>query len=266
MTALSAVPIVGVSACRRTFEVFPGHWVTEQYMEAVVETAGCGTIIVPAMANRGFSAAVVGSILDRLDGLLLTGSPSNVVPDYYGAAPFDGDLNDPDRDATVLPIVRGAVERGIPVLAICRGIQELNVAMGGTLHQKLHAVNGRIDHRSDKTRPKTGRVDPRHDISVLPGTLLHDITGETRFRVNSLHAQGIDRLAPGARVNATADDSTIEAIDFPDSAGFALGVQWHPEWTHRSDPVSTSLFASFGNAVREAAGMMAPPAVPAAAE
>jgi len=266
MNRSSPVPIVGVCACRRTHDAFPGHWVTEQYMEAVVQTSGCGMMIVPAMAQRVFPAAAIDSILDRLDGLLLTGSPSNVEPHHYGADPFSGDLNDPDRDATTLPLIQAAVERGVPVLAICRGIQELNVALGGTLHQKLHETAGSMDHRSDKTRPRPDRTGLRHDVTLVNSTLLHTIAGKESFAVNSLHAQGIRETAPGARVNAMADDGSIEAVDFPDSAGFVLGVQWHPEWSYADDSVSTALFTAFGKAVHRYAGAPEADAVRAAAE
>lgn len=223
-------------------------------MEAVVRTAGCAMMIVPAMASRGFPDHAIGSILDRLDGIVLTGSPSNVEPAYYGADPFDGDQNDPDRDATTLPLIRGAVERGIPVLAICRGIQELNVAMGGSLYQKLHETPGHRDHRSDKTRPKDKRVNLRHTISVQNNSLLRKIVGAAEIVTNSLHAQGIRDLAPGARINAISSDGSIEAIDFPDAPGFALGVQWHPEWSYADDQNSEALFRAFGGAVHAYAG------------
>jgi len=223
-------------------------------------------MIVPAMAQRGFSDATIDSILDRLDGVLLTGSPSNVEPHHYDADPFSGDLNDPDRDATTLPLIRGAVERGVPVLAICRGIQELNVAMGGSLHQKLHETPGSRDHRSDKTRPRIDRTNLRHDVALVGSTLLHTIAGKDSFAVNSLHAQGIREIAPGARVNAMADDGSIEAVDFPDSTGFVLGVQWHPEWSYADDSVSAALFTAFGEAVHRYAGLPDAGAMRAAAE
>ena len=248
------VPIVGVSACRRTYEdVFVVHWVMQRNLEAVLEASGCVPLAVPAMA-RHFPDGAIDSILDRLDGLLLTGSPSNVEPHHYGAEPFEGDLNDPDRDATTLPLIRGAVRRGIPVLAICRGIQELNVAMGGSLHGKLHEVPGHRDHRSDKTRPKGVRSAREHPISIAGQGSLRRILDADRIVVNTLHAQGIREPAPGARINAVTDDGVVEAIDFPESPGFVLGVQWHPEITHDSDENSRALFEAFGAAVRAYAG------------
>ncbi len=249
------LPVVGVSACRRNLDIFAGHWVMQRNLEAVIETSGCVPLAVPAMA-RHFPAGALESILDRLDGLLLTGSPSNVEPHHYGAEPFEGDFNDPDRDATTLPLIRGAVRRGIPVFAICRGIQELNVAMGGSLHGKLHEAPGHRDHRSDKTRAKGERAKLRHPVAIARPSLLHRILGARTVTVNSLHAQGIREPAPGARINAVAEDGVVEAIDFPDSPGFALGVQWHPEIEHDSDACSRALFEAFGAAARDWAGTM----------
>lgn len=248
------VPIVGVSACRRTWEdTFVVHWVMQRNLEAIVEASGCAPLAVPAMA-RHFPDGAIDSILDRLDGLLLTGSPSNVEPHHYGAEPFEGDLNDPDRDATTLPLIRGAVRRGIPVFAICRGIQELNVAMGGSLYGKLHEAPGHRDHRSDKTRPKGVRSARQHPVTISGQGLLRRIIDADRIVVNTLHAQGIREPAPGARINAVTDDGVIEAIDFPESPGFVLGVQWHPEITHDTDENSRALFEAFGAAVRAYAG------------
>ncbi|MXY38801.1 MAG: gamma-glutamyl-gamma-aminobutyrate hydrolase family protein [Rhodospirillaceae bacterium] len=248
------VPVVGVSACRRTWEdTFVVHWVMQRNLEAILEASGCVPLAVPAMA-RHFPDGAIDSILDRLDGLLLTGSPSNVEPHHYGAEPFEGDLNDPDRDATTLPLIRGAVRRGIPVLAICRGIQELNVAMGGSLYGKLHEAPGHRDHRSDKTRPRGVRSAREHPVAISGQGLLRRIIDADRIVVNTLHAQGIREPAPGARINAVADDGVIEAIEFPESTGFVLGVQWHPEITHDTDENSRALFEAFGAAVRAYAG------------
>jgi len=266
MTEGSPFPIVGVSACRRIYDVFPGHWAAETYMSALVDAADCATVVVPAMAQRGFPDGAVHSIVDRLDGLMLTGSPSNVEPHHYGGTPFDGDLNDPDRDATTLPLIRAAVERGVPVFAICRGVQELNVAMGGSLYQKVHETPGRGDHRSDKTKPKLERGEYRHEVTVTDEGLLRDIVGEDTVTVNSLHAQGVRDLAPGGRINGHADDGTVEAIDFPDSPGFVLGVQWHPEVVYETDLTSQALFRAFGQAVRAYAGLESVTAFRPAAE
>ena len=265
MTVSHPVPVVGISACRRTFDIFHGHWVMERNLEALLETAGCVPLAVPAMA-RLFPPGATDSILDRLDGLLLTGSPSNVEPHHYNAEPIEGDFNDPDRDATTLPLIRGAVRRGIPVFAICRGIQELNVAMGGSLYGKLHEAPGHRDHRSDKTKPSGKRGQRRHSIAIAENTLLRRLLGADSVIVNTLHAQGIREPAPGARVNAVTEDGVVEAIDFPDSPGYVLGVQWHPEIEHDTDPNSRALFEGFGAAVRAYSGADAAGSLLTAAE
>ncbi|MCS6779011.1 MAG: gamma-glutamyl-gamma-aminobutyrate hydrolase family protein [Geminicoccaceae bacterium] len=241
-------PVIGVSACLKQGEHAPFHSVMDRYVEAVVTAAGALPVIVPAIGR----AAELPALLDRLDGVLLTGSPSNVCPSHYdGPPPRPGNLADPRRDATTLPLIRLALAAQVPLFAICRGIQELNVALGGTLHQHLHEVPGRADHRSDKTRPYAERYEPRHPVTLVPGGRLQAILGvETRtVLVNSLHAQGIDRLAPGLVVEAVAEDGTIEAVSVA-GAAFALGVQWHPEWRAADDPVSRRLFAAFGAAAR----------------
>jgi putative glutamine amidotransferase len=187
-------------------------------------------------------------MLDRIDGLLLSGSPSNVAPACYGVEQDETpEWHDPHRDATTLPLIRTALARGLPVLAICRGIQELNVALGGTLHQRVHTVPGRMDHRAGE-----GTMDQRyaakHDIT-LTGQMAR-LLGRTATQVNSLHGQAIDRLAPGLVVEATAPDGTIEAVRVANAPGWAFGVQWHPEWRFAENADSMALFQAFGEACR----------------
>lgn len=241
-------PIVGVSACLKQGEHAPYHSVMDRYVQAVRIGAGALPVIVPALGD----GRAVDALLARLDGVLLTGSPSNVCPSHYGGpAPRPGNLADPSRDATTLPLIRRAVALGVPLLAICRGIQELNVALGGSLHQHLHEVPGRGDHRSDKSRPWPERYAPRQRVRLTAGGTLHRLLDEAEeILVNSLHGQGIDRLAPGLRVEALAEDETIEAVAVAEARAFALGVQWHPEWQVAEDPVSRRLFGAFGAAVR----------------
>lgn len=241
-------PLVGVSACLKQGEHAPYHSVMDRYVEAVRIGARALPLIVPALGEL----RSVDTLLARLDGLLFTGSPSNVCPSHYGGPPpRPGNLADPRRDATTLPLMRRAIATGVPLLAICRGIQELNVALGGTLHQHLHEVPGRADHRSDKTRPWAERYEPRHIVRLRPGGLLHRLLdGADTALVNSLHGQGIDSLAPGLVVEAVAEDGTIEAVRVEGAHTFALGVQWHPEWRVLEDPLSRRLFAAFGAAVR----------------
>jgi putative glutamine amidotransferase len=241
------LPIVGIPACRRTVKQRVVHTVADKYPSAIIEATGCLPITIPAIGAK----IDVLAVLDRLDGLLLTGSPSNVHPSQYGHEPLDAEiLHDQERDATTLPLIREAVRRDLPILAICRGIQELNVALGGTLHQRLRDMPDRISHRPPKDSPD-GPYGPAHSVAITPGGLLSALIGDERIMVNSLHGQGIDALAPGLRVEAVAPDGQIEAITLP-QARFVLGVQWHPEYKVMENPVSAALFAAFGEACRAA--------------
>jgi putative glutamine amidotransferase len=254
MSASSHLPLVAVPACRK-IDILPGHWVTEKYLAAVADGAGAMPVIVPAMAGVSDSVARLDELMDRVDGLLLTGSPSNVEPHRYGGPPSrDGTAHDAARDATTLPMIRAALEAGLPIFAICRGVQELNVAMGGSLHQLVHELEGRIDHRSDKSVPHEERYDLRHPVRLREGGKLAALYGgPLELMVNSLHAQAIDRIARGLTVEAAAEDGTIEAVSVDDAPTFQMGVQWHPEWRFWEDPMSRALFAAFGAAVRDRA-------------
>ncbi|HUC11497.1 MAG TPA: gamma-glutamyl-gamma-aminobutyrate hydrolase family protein [Stellaceae bacterium] len=247
-----SLPIIGIPACRRTINERVVHTVADKYPSAIIEATGCLPVSIPAIGSKIDIAAVLG----RLDGLLLTGSPSNVHPSEYGREPLDAKiLHDPDRDATTLPLIREAMRRDLPVFAICRGIQELNVALGGTLHQRLHAMPDRISHRPRKDSPE-GPYGPVHSVRLTPGGLLASLIAADEIMVNSLHSQGIDEPAPGLRVEATAPDGQIEAVALP-QARFILGVQWHPEYKVLENPVSTALFQAFGEACHSAAAGLA---------
>ncbi len=189
-----------------------------------------------------------------MDGLLFTGSPSNVEPHRYQGEPSaPGTLHDPARDATTLPLIRKAVAAGVPVFGICRGFQEMNVAFGGTLHQKLHEVPGNLDHRDDESQPLEVQYGPAHDVTLEPGGTLRALSATERVRVNSLHSQGIERLGEELEVEARAPDGVIEAFRVRAARVFALAVQWHPEWQVMNNPFSRALFAAFGQASRERA-------------
>ena len=238
--------IIGIPACSRDVAGHPNHATPSRYGDAVIGGAGGMPILLPPVG------AEVGDrllhVLDRLDGLLLSGSPSNVEPTRYGTDPdATPGLHDPPRDATTLPLIRAALARGLPVLAICRGIQELNVALGGTLHQEVHKLPNRLDHRAG-SGTHDERYSPRHDIT-LTGQMAR-ILGRTSTRVNSLHGQGLNALAPGLVVEATAPDGTIEAVRVATAPGWAFGVQWHPEWRFAENADSISLFRAFGDACR----------------
>ena len=230
----------------------PFHMVGEKYARAVLDAAGAAPLLIPSLADElGFD-----ELLQRLDGLLFTGSPSNVEPHRYAGAPSaPGTLHDPARDATTLPLIRKAVRAGVPVFGICRGFQEMNVAFGGTLHQKLHEVPGYLDHRDDGTQPLEVQYGPAHEVTLEPGGVLRSLAGSDRIQVNSLHNQGIDRLGAELAVEARAPDGVIEAFRVRDAQRFALAVQWHPEWKVMSNPFSRALFAAFGQASHERASV-----------
>jgi putative glutamine amidotransferase len=240
-------PIVGIPCDRRMVGPHPFHMVGEKYITALRDGAGVLPVLLPVLSP----AIAPNEILSAVDGLFFTGSPSNVSPKLYGGpSPREGVLQDEHRDETTLPLLKEAIEIGKPVFCVCRGFQELNVALGGTLHQHLQELPGRIDHREDKTAPLDAQYGPAHDVTVNEGGILAKLLPERRFSINSLHAQGIDRLSPRLRVEAQAPDGTIEAVSMPDAKGFLLAVQWHPEWKWAESPVSRALFAAFGEAVR----------------
>src|SRR5215470_8596777 len=241
-------PLIGIPADRRMVGRHPFHMVGEKYACAILDAAEAVPLLIPSLAEElGFD-----ELLERLDGLLFTGSPSNVEPHRYSGPPSDpGTLHDPARDATTLPLIRRAVASGVPVLGICRGFQEMNVAFGGTLHQKLHEVAGHLDHRDDESQPLEVQYGPAHDVTLEPGGVLRGLGEGDRIQVNSLHSQGIDRLGGELAVEARAPDGVIEAFRVRAAARFALAVQWHPEWRVMTNPFSRALFAAFGKAASE---------------
>ena len=251
MVSSERPPLIGIAACLVTADHFAYHRVGAKYVDSVIDGAGALPLLIPALGPR----LDLDHLLDGLDGLLITGSLSNVEPHHYGGPAARPDSpRDPARDATVLPLIRRALAGALPLLAICRGLQELNVALGGTLHQEVHELPGRLDHRSDKTVTPEQRYLPAHEVSLTPGGALQALLGgAARIAVNSLHAQAIDRLAPGLRIEAQAPDGTIEAVSVPAAPAFALAVQWHPEYRVLDNPVSRRLYAAFGAACRSRA-------------
>jgi putative glutamine amidotransferase len=244
---MPSTPLIGVSACLESGPRTEHHVVRVQYVDAVTDGMGACPVILPAIGNRQDVAALVG----RIDGLLLTGSPSNVDPAHYGADARPGMARDPARDATTLPLIRAALARGLPVLALCRGHQELNVALGGSLHQNLGDLPGRFDHSPPTSGDNDLRYAHRHWVDLVPGGLLAGLAGSTRAFVNSLHLQAVDRPGEGLAVEATHEDGTIEAVRWTRGPGFALGLQWHPEWHVRSDAFAKAIFGRFARAVGE---------------
>lgn len=236
-------PVVLIPACNRMIGAHPFHVAGKKYIDAV-RLGGCLSLIVPFV-----HASEVDELLDHADGVLLTGSPSNVHPSHFGEEVYDTTLPlDIDRDAWTLPLIPRALQRGIPLFAICRGFQEANVALGGTLHQAVQEQPGLNDHRAPKGQPPEVQYAASHAVQVMPDGLLNTLLGRAHFDVNSLHGQGIKQLAPGLRIEATAHDGLVEAFSVADAQGFALCVQWHPEWQAASNPVSMALLQAFGQA------------------
>ena len=245
MSILPARPVVLVPACNRQVGPYASHTVGKKYVDAV-RLAGATPLIVPTALPDELEA-----LLDLADGVLLTGSPSNVHPSHFGEAVHDPALPlDPDRDAWTLPLVRLAIARGLPLLAICRGSQEANVALGGTLHQAVQDLPQHQDHRAPDGQPAAVQYGPAHAVLVEPGGVLARITGLARFEVNSLHGQAVNHLAPGLRVEARAPDGLIEAFSVDPAPGFNLCLQWHPEWQAERNPVSMQVLQAFGQALR----------------
>jgi putative glutamine amidotransferase len=240
-------PIIGIPADRRLLGSHWFHCVGEKYINAVVQAADAVPVLVPALGER-----YLREWLAAFDGILFTGSPSNVEPHrYLGPKSMPGTLHDPERDATTLPMITGALDAGLPILGVCRGFQEINVALGGSLTQKLHDLPGNLDHREDKDAPLDEQYGPVHEIEFTPGGMLEKIAGTKRLKVNSLHSQGVEKLAPRLVVEAKAEDGVIEAFRIDGARTFALAVQWHPEWKVMENPFSRALFAAFGQAGRE---------------
>jgi len=242
-------PLVAVNACVRQLGLHPFHVAGEKYLRAVVEGADALPLVLPALPGLVHPQAW----LTNVDGLLLTGSPSNLEPHHYAGPPSaPGTLHDPQRDAFNLPLIRAALAADVPLLAICRGFQELNVALGGSLHACVHELPGYQDHREPTDQPVAVQYAARQALKVLPGGLLQAAGLPAQCQVNSIHGQGIDRLALALRVEAVAGDGLVEAVSVRD-AGFALGVQFHPEWQVTAHPHYLAIFQAFGAACRKRA-------------
>jgi putative glutamine amidotransferase len=236
-------PIVLVPACNRMLGNHPFHVAGRKYIDAV-RLARCQAFIVPTAQPDELD-----ELLDIAHGVLLTGSPSNVHPSHYDEDVADPALPlDPDRDAWTLPLIPKALERGMPLFAICRGTQETNVALGGSLHQAVHDVGPYADHRAPRDAPPDVQYALSHTVTVERGGLLERLLGERTFEVNSVHGQAVNRLAPGLRVEARAHDGLVEAFSVATAPGFSLCLQWHPEWRAASNPVSMKLLEAFGDA------------------
>lgn len=238
-------PVVGLPMCVKFIDGQNYHTVGEKYLTALIEGSGVYPLSYPALG----SALPVDALLDHVDGLLFTGSPSNIAVEHYQGDPDrDDSPQDPGRDAVTLPLIRAALKRDIPMICICRGFQELNVALGGTLHTRIHELPGKLDHRGGNGTYEE-IYQPAHDLHLEKGSVFANIFGTEKIIVNSVHWQGINKLGQDLVVEGLAPDGIIEAVRVA-TKRFALGVQWHPEYRCSENPDSMKLFRAFGDAVR----------------
>lgn len=241
-------PLVAVSTDVRKFENYTWHAAPRQYIEAAITGANVFPVLVPSFGNR----LDLDTLLASVDGVMLTGSKSNVHPSLYGAEATEANgPYDPERDATTLPLIRKAIAQGVPLLAICRGIQELNVALGGSLASEIQERPGTMDHRAPESENQDERFAIRQVATIKPDSCLASVFGAGEIHINSVHRQAVDRLGGNLQVEATAADGTVEAVSVRNASAFAVGVQWHPEYWVHSDSTSAKIFAAFGDAVRE---------------
>lgn len=240
--------IIGIPCDVKRVGLLPFHAVGEKYVEAAAGGAGGIPLLIPALGSR----SQVREILDVVDGILLPGSLSNIEPHHYGGPPSrEGSLHDPQRDATTLPLIELLLQEGIPLLGICRGFQEINVVLGGELHQHVQEQPGLNDHREPDTSDVEEMYGPAHAVKLAAGGLLQGWLGCDSAMVNSIHQQGIKRLAPGLEVEALAEDGLVEAYRVARAKSFAFAVQWHPEWKYWDNKVSQAILKAFGDACRE---------------
>jgi putative glutamine amidotransferase len=241
-------PVIGIIGnSHMANDTYPVQAAGVSNIEAVADLTGAIPLIVPALPKVG----AISDLMDACDGFVFTGGRPNIHPSLYGHEPTDKHGTfDPDRDAVTLPLISESVARGVPIFGICRGFQEFNVAFGGTLHPEIREIPGRMNHRMPPDGTLEEKFELRHMVSFTPDGAFHRVLGETEVMVNSLHGQGI--LDKGSRVliEGHASDGTPEAIVIEGAQGFAMGVQWHPEWNAALDPVSRPLFISLGEAVK----------------
>ena len=240
-------PLVGLPSDTYESNHLLFHSLGDKYLRAVSDVAQCLPVMIPAIAE----AMDLSALLDHFDGILMTGAVSNVHPPHYGSEPTaDHEPYDHHRDKLTLKLIRAVIDRGIPLFCVCRGFQELNVVMGGTLEAEVQRGDGRLDHRSRKVEDMDVKYGPVHAISITPGGQLESILGKRQTMVNSLHRQAVAKLAPGLNLEASAPDGIIEAVSVKGAKAFAIGTQWHPEYKAASNPDSVKLFKAFGDAVR----------------
>jgi putative glutamine amidotransferase len=241
-------PIVGIIGNAQLINnQYPAHAGGTMNSQAVAKVAGCLPLLVPS--DPDFVS--VDELCETCDAFVFTGGRPNVHPEEYGVEPTEAHgAFDRARDRVTLPLIRALVERGQPFLGICRGFQEVNVALGGTLHPEIRELPGRMNHRMPPDGTLEEKFALRHPVRFTSGGRFHQLMGADVVMTNTLHGQGIDRAAAGIVIDGWAEDGTPEAIYVKDAPGFTFSVQWHPEWNASEDPVSRSLFAAFGGAAR----------------
>jgi len=254
MSRPARIPLVCITANRQDAAHHRNkvHATGERNTIALARMVRCVPLLLPPLG----ADLDVAELVARIDGLVLTGGRANVEPHHYGGPPFPPDEPvDPGRDAAVLPLVRACLDAGVPLFGICRGIQEINVALGGTLHYRIHELDGKLDHRMPRRDDVT--VEEifclRHTAFLTDGGLFERLAGTRQVQVNSLHGQGIDRLAEGLEVEAVAEDGVIEGVRVAGAPTFAAGVQWHAEWKPEQHRLSGALYRAFGEAACERA-------------
>lgn len=244
----SAPPIIGLVACNQTIGLHPYNIVGVKYLLAVVNAADGWPLIIPSLDSQ----LPIQTLLSHLDGILLTGSPSNIEPHHYqGELSAEGTLHDKNRDSTSLPLIHAAIDLGLPLLGICRGFQEMNVAFGGSLYQRLFEQEGYLEHREDKKAALDIQYGISHDVRLETDGLLKNIWPFETAQVNSVHTQGVEKLGKGLRAEAYSSDGLIEAFSVINAKQFTLGVQWHPEWKVTENPFYQSIFKAFGDACKK---------------
>jgi putative glutamine amidotransferase len=244
---MAPLPLVGMPADTYESNGLYFHSLGDKYVRAVSDVSKCLPVMIPSIGE----ALDLDALLDHFDGILITGAVSNVHPPHYGEEPsVEHEPYDHHRDATTLRLIKSVIDRGIPLFCICRGFQELNVVMGGTLETELQNGEGRLDHRSRKVPDPDLRYGPSHKIAIRPGGMLERILGKRETMINSIHRQGVKKIAPGLEIEATAPDGVIEAVSVKGARNFAFGTQWHPEYKAWDNPDSVKLFQAYGDAVR----------------
>ncbi len=241
----SDLPIVGVVCDREIIGPHSFHVTGDKYIQAISFASHCLPILIPALADK----SAINQLLGMVDGVLLTGGYSMVDPLHYQVEPASTDTKlDRLRDNTSLPLIKGAIEQGVPIFGICRGFQEMNVALGGSLYQQLHTQGQYFEHRENKELSTDKQYASSHTVNLTAGGQLEKILQENSIEVNSLHTQGLDRLAKSLLIEAVSTDGLVEAISVADAKSFAMAVQWHPEWKVKNNESSLKLFHAFGQA------------------